>query len=298
MKNIKSVYVIINTFSGLKKGEFIFKSIESMFTKNNFKLSVSSTLYQGHAIELIKNLNFELFDAICVLGGDGTIHEVINGMLLRLDHKILPLGIIPCGTGNSLMHDRNCLEPIDAVKRIINWKLSPLDIAKIDCAGNLTYSFNLIGWGMATDISRRAEDLRVLGLQRYNAASLVEIALNTKRKAKLIVEGQELIANYSLIIACNTIHIGKAMKIAPKAKINDGLIDLIIAKESSRLKLLSLFPKLFDGSHADDPLITYKQVKSFSIIPEDTSKLNIDGEIKEQTPISVNVEKGLINILV
>tara|TARA_B110000444_G_C18608080_1_gene486289 strand:- start:203 stop:793 length:591 start_codon:yes stop_codon:yes gene_type:complete len=196
------------------------------------------------------------------------------------------------------MHDRDCLNIVEAANRIVNWELSPLDIAKLSCDGNTIYSYNMIGWGMATDISDRAESLRLLGLQRYNAASLIEIALNKKRKAKLIIDGQELAGDFSMVIACNTIHVGKAMKIAPNAKIDDGYIDLIIAKASSRLKLLSLFPKLFDGSHVDDPLVNYNQVKSFSIIPEESSKINIDGEIKENSPISVTVQKKMINILV
>ncbi|HIC36972.1 MAG TPA: hypothetical protein EYO80_04765 [Candidatus Marinimicrobia bacterium] len=85
---------------------------------------------------------------------------------------------------------------------------------------------------------------------------------------------------------------------APLAQLNDGLIDLIIARKASRFKLLRLFPKLFSGAHVGDPLVDYRQVKEFSIIPQEDNILNIDGEMIGSTPIHVTVEQGLIDVLV
>ena len=127
---------------------------------------------------------------------------------------------------------------------------------------------------------------------------------NRKRVSKLILDGNTIIDDYSFIIACNTIHVGKGMQMAPLAQINDGLIDLIIAKKAGRLKLLSLFPRLFNGSHISDPLCEYRQVKEFSIVPSDDNILNIDGEINidrtniANTPIHVKVLEKEINVLV
>jgi diacylglycerol kinase (ATP) len=88
------------------------------------------------------------------------------------------------------------------------------------------------------------------------------------------------------------------MMMAPLAQLNDGLIDLIIARKAGRFKLLRLFPKLFSGGHVGDPLVDYHQVKEFSIIPQEDNILNIDGEMIGSTPIHVTVEQGLIDVLV
>ena len=88
------------------------------------------------------------------------------------------------------------------------------------------------------------------------------------------------------------------MKAAPKAKLNDGLLDLVVVKKANRFKLLFLFPKLFSGNHIKSPLVEYKQIKKFSIKPKVDSDLNIDGELVGRTPVQVSVEKGLINVLV
>ena len=232
------------------------------------------------------------------------MHEIVNGMLTRDDGKQLPIGLVTGGTGNSFMHDMECLKPRNAARRILTGRLRPIDIAKVDANSEIIFACTMVGWGMATDITELAENMRWLGGQRYNVASIIEVMKNRKRVSKLILDGNTIIDDYSFIIACNTIHVGKGMQMAPLAQINDGLIDLIIAKKAGRLKLLSLFPRLFNGSHISDPLCEYRQVKEFSIVPSDDNILNIDGEINidriniANTPIHVKVLEKEINVLV
>ena len=196
------------------------------------------------------------------------------------------------------MHDLDCLEPENAAKRILTGRERPIDIAKVDANGEILYAFNIVGWGMPTDINILAEKMRWLGEQRYNIASILEVLKGKRRLAKLIIDGNTVVSDYGFILGCNTIHTGKGMMMAPLAQLNDGLIDLIIARKAGRLKLLSLFPKLFKGAHVGDPLVDYHQVKEFSIIPKEDNILNIDGEMIGSTPINVKMKKGLINVLV
>ena len=85
---------------------------------------------------------------------------------------------------------------------------------------------------------------------------------------------------------------------APHAKIDDGKIDLVILRKGSRFKLLKLFSKLFSGEHINNSLVEYKQVDSFSIIPDVQSKLNIDGELIGMSPVHVKMKKKRINVIV
>ena len=219
-------------------------------------------------------------------------------MLAREDNQKLPIGLIPGGTGNSFMKTIDCLDPIAAVHRIVRNRSRSIDVMRVKASDALYYSLNLVGWGMATDISIFAEKLRILGGQRYNISSIIEIIKNKKRIAKLIVDGKEIDDDFCFIIACNTKYVGKGMKMAPDASIDDGLMDLIIVKKTSRLTLLSVFPKLFNGNHIYHPACEYVQSKSFSIIPTNNDLLNIDGEIIGQTPVDVTIIKNGIDILV
>jgi len=99
------------------------------------------------------------------------------------------------------------------------------------------------------------------------------------------------------VVACNSIHVGKGMKMAPNARLDDGLIDLVIVEGNiTRRRLLSVLPKLFDGTHVNEPEVTYKQASSFSLIPETDDDLNIDGEMFGTTPISVTMLPNALDI--
>ena len=295
---MKKFYMVVNPHGGLKKGIKILEKVRPIFEGGGAELTVLETEYAGHAREYANEMDFTGYDGFCAIGGDGTMHEVINGMLKRPDGRKLPIGLVTGGTGNSFMHDLDCLDPEHAAKRILTGWLRPIDIAKVDANGEIIYGFNIVGWGMPTDINFLAEKMRWLGEQRYNVASIIEVMKGKQRLAKLIIDGNIIVGDFGFILGCNTIHTGKGMKMAPLAQLNDGLIDLIIARKASRLKLLMLFPKLFSGGHVGDPLVEYRQVKEFSIIPQEENLLNIDGELIGSTPIHVIVEQGLVNVLV
>ena len=102
---------------------------------------------------------------------------------------------------------------------------------------------------------------------------------------------------FTFIIACNSIHVGKGMKMAPKAILDDGLIDLIVVRSgATRPRLLQVLPKLFDGSHINEPEVEYYQTSEFSLIPEKDEILNIDGEIMGSTPIKVKMISNAMEI--
>ena len=295
---MKKYYLLVNPKGGHKKGLEIYEKVKHVFTNADTNVTVLHTEYAGHAFDFANTLDFVGYDGLCAIGGDGTMYELINGMLKRDDNHKIPIGLITGGTGNSFMYDVDCLDPIDAAKRIVQHNLRPLDIAKVNANGELFYSFNIIGWGLATDAGKLAEKLRWLGGVRYDVASIIEVLKGKDRIATLTLEKEVIKENFIFIIGCNTIHTGKAMKMAPLAQLNDGKIDLIIVRKTSRINLLKLFPKLFSGDHIKSPLVEYRQVKNFSISLEETNDLTIDGEIIGSTPLYVQMIPKMVNVLV
>ena len=295
---MKKYYLLVNPKGGHKKGLEIYEKVKHVFTSAGTNVTVLHTEYAGHAFDFANTLDFVGYDGLCAIGGDGTMYELINGMLKRDDNHKIPIGLITGGTGNSFMYDVDCLDPVDAAKRIVQHKLRPLDIAKVNANGELFYSFNIIGWGLATDAGKLAEKLRWLGGVRYDVASIIEVLKGKDRIATLTLDKEVIKENFIFIIGCNTIHTGKAMKMAPLAQLNDGKIDLIIVRKTSRINLLKLFPKLFSGDHIKSPLVEYRQVESFSISLEETNDLTIDGEIIGTTPLNVQMIPKMVNVLV
>ena len=289
--------LIVNPYSGKKQSIEILNRIKPIFDSNGVGLSIIETAFSGHAKELAKNLDLNGCDGLLILGGDGTFHEVVNGILNRDDHKTIPIGIIPAGSGNSFLHDLDLVDPIEATQAIISGHTRFVDVTKVDIGESVYYSINLIGWGLVTDVGKRAELLRWLGPKRYTVASIIEIFLKKTRKARLIVDKRTIETDFTFIVACNSVHVGKGMKMAPNAKLDDGLVDLIVVRGNiSRRRLLSVLPKLFDGTHIHEPEVEYYQAVSFSLFSETTDLLNIDGEMIGMTPITVRIIQNAIEI--
>ena len=282
--------ITVNPHGGKKLGPRLLNRVKPLFEAKGIELFVVETTFAGHAKELANQLNITEYDGFIGIGGDGTLHEIINGMLSRHDGRKIPIGIIPGGSGNSYMHDLQLTDPLKAAKAIINGKTRALDTAKVEVNHIIKYSNNMIGWGLVTDVGNKAEHFRWLGTNRYTILSVVEVLRHKSRPATLIMDDKKIEDEFTFIIACNSIHVGKGMKMAPKARLDDGLIDLIVIRSDvSRSRLLQVLPKLFDGSHINEPELEYYQTSQFSLIPETDEILNIDGEIMGSTPIQVNV---------
>lgn len=295
---VRTMALIVNPMGGLKTGLDIFHKVKPIFEAGGYELDVIETRYAGHSRDITRSIDLEPYECISAIGGDGTMHEVLNGLLTRADQKMVPLGLIPGGTGNSLMHDLDCLDPVEAAKIIVQGHTREIDAAKVQMDHKIVYAFNIIGWGMATDINIRAENVRWMGETRYTYSAVMEIMKAHKRHAKLIVEGEEYDQDFVFILGSITKFTGKGMMMGPKAKLNDGLIDLSIVRDTTRKNMLNLFPKIFTGDHIYSDLLEYRQVTDFSIIPDEHDALNIDGEILGSTPIHVTMQRDAFTIFI
>jgi YegS/Rv2252/BmrU family lipid kinase len=264
--------------------------VKPIFEASGTDLFIIETTFAGHAKELANQLDLTEYDGFIGIGGDGTLHEIINGMLSRSDGNKIPIGIIPGGSGNSYMHDLNLTDPLKAAKAIIQGNTKFLDTARVEVNHVVKYANNMIGWGLVTDVGKKAEHYRWMGTNRYTILSVMEVFRHKSRSAALIMDNKKIEDEFTFIIACNSMHVGKGMKMAPKARLDDGLIDLIVIRaDVSRTRLLQVLPKLFDGSHINEPEVEYYQTSKFSLIPEMDEILNIDGEIMGSTPIKVEM---------
>ena len=289
-----NIFAIINPNSGTKNSIDIYNQCEQKVIDQGHCINKIITTHHMHAHDVIESISDDV-DQIILFGGDGTAHEVVNGLLKF--NKNVPIGIVPCGSGNSIIHDLDQLAWNVALDAILNINKRKIDVLEVKCGNKIIYAANIAGWGMVTDIGISAEKYRWLGTSRYTLMSIVEVFKYNTRKAKLSVDGDIMDEHFLFIMASNTIHTGKGMKISPEAKIDDGLMDVVIVKAGpSRLKLLNLLPKIFDGTHIKEKEVLYLQAKEIELIT-DEEVLNIDGELKGKTPISIKVLPNRITLL-
>tara|TARA_B100002052_G_scaffold281497_1_gene290594 strand:+ start:3657 stop:4559 length:903 start_codon:yes stop_codon:yes gene_type:complete len=296
---MKQILLIINPISGNKASIKIESKVIDTFKSNNYEVDIIYSKYKGHIEKILNSYDLSLYIFCCIMGGDGSIHEAVNGLLKRQDKNQIPLSIVPAGSGNSLARDLNVLDISNALERILNLDIKEIDIAKLYSDKQNIFSFNIIGWGMVANIGIKSEKFRWLGSSRYTILSILELIFKKAYKVNIELideKNNKKVINNKMLFAvlCNTIHTGKGMKIAPDAKLNDGLLNLYIIKNASRFKLLSLLPKLFDGKHVNDKLVESYKFSKIKINEDYERKLLIDGEIKGKTPITVEViHKGI-----
>jgi len=287
----------VNPNSGKKQSQKILEKVKPIFNKNNAILDIIETTHPGHTKELANQTDLINYDAFIAIGGDGTLLELVNGMLTRYDNLKIPIGIIPGGSGNSYMHDLGLTDPIDAANAILKGVKRLVDTIKIDTNNETQYAMNMIGWGLVADVGKTAEKCRWLGPNRYTILSILEVLRKKNHFATISIDNKKLEDNFTFIIACNSIHVGRGMKMAPKAVLDDGLIDLIVVRANiSRFRLLQTLPKLFKGTHINEPEVSYYQANQFSLYPKENVTLNIDGETMGTTPINVEIISKNIEI--
>jgi len=293
----KRLLFLVNPSAGSGRGEIDFINIKNHLHGYSIDADIFVSDKPGSIRKFICNEDLKAFNGVCTMGGDGTIHEAVDGLMRSGKSKYLPLGVFPCGSGNSFCNDLSIYNTKSALNNIIDFKTSPIDIMKITHTDHINYSANIIGWGMASEVNIIAEKLRFLGNIRYSIASLIGILKLSPKEMNFTIEDEIITGKGLLFLALNTMHTGKGMRMAPKAKLNDGLIDIILFREASKLRVFKIFTEVFSGNHINDSLVEYYQVSKFKIRGSE-ELLNIDGENEGITPISVNVLPKSLDIFV
>lgn len=291
---VQRIIIVVNPYGGKRQGLSVLETVKPIFSAAAIELDVHVTTHAGHATELAGTLDFDACDGFCLIGGDGTLHEAVCGLIKRNHPVKIPLGVIPGGTGNSVLQHFNCLDPREAARRIIAGNTQPLDVARVRMGSDVTYCVNIIGWGAVTDINRTAERLRMLGPPRYAMAAIMHILSIKKRRARLVLDGRVFHDDFLFITACNTRFTGKGMQLAPEADAGDGKLDIVLVRHATQLQMLKVFKKVFDGTHVSLPYVEHCRVHSFSIEQDGIDSLILDGELKGSTPMFVDTIPNML----
>lgn len=235
---------------------------------------------------------------ITVVGGDGTINEVVSGMVES--SKTIPLCILAAGTVNDFANYLNLPTDINGVCNLIdNFYTVCCDVGKIDNR----YFMNVAAGGMFSDVSFTVSknDKKRLGPLAYYLNGLANLPsqLNTNINLKIILDDVNVIEEAAkMFMVTNTNRVGGFENIIPLADIQDGLLDLIIIKKCSVTDLVALSKDYILKKHAKSPFIAYFQAKKIEIRSKQEVVIDIDGEQGSLLPVTIQVISKAINILI
>lgn len=292
------VLCVYNPKAGAGKAAKHIDEIKELFKTYSIDAEFIYTEHPHHGLDIAKNTDLKPYAGLIVAGGDGSFFDVLNGYMNNPDRENTPLGILPVGTGNSLARDisvnDNSLEGF--VKLIASGNTQDFDIAEVKTEKETFYFANMMGFGMITDISATAAKLKIFNKFAYTLGVLYNtIKLNTF-DLKMIADGQEYDLDNVFVIVSNSQYTGGNYFIAPKAKISDGMLDLIILNKLSRYHLLETFPKIFDGSHIHTRFVDYLQAKEIKFVTKNAKVLSPDGEVYGNLPAEISCLSKAVSI--
>lgn len=284
----KRTVILVNPKAGSGRAGERAQAARERLASAGWPVEVIETERAGHAVDIVRDADD--VRAWVGVGGDGTLHEVVAGLMTHDEGARACLALVPAGGGNALAHDLGLHNPLGSVDGLIAGHLEPLDIMRIDDAdGRRHHAFNVVGYGMAADVARRAERWRRLGSARYTWASLVDVARRSVHDAALLVDDEVIEGPFLFAIACNTIHTGTGMKMAPEARFGDGEFDLVAVRPMGRLAMTKLLQRVFDGAHVSDERVIVRRARRVRIESRTPEILAVDGEIEGSSPTEITV---------
>lgn len=255
--------------------------------------------YPKHITELARAAGEEGFDVVVAVGGDGTVHEVINGLMQVPAEKRPALGIIPLGSGNDFAHILGIPDdPFQALEGCLSGKPRTIDIGSVqDENGRLEYFNNTIGIGFDGVVTIRSRKLtNIHGFMMYLVATLGTILLNFKPMDLHIETDSESWDQSTIMLTLgNGPREGGGFMVTPDAKLDDGMLDFVAVRRIPRLTMLRLVPEFMKGTHTHFKPIRMGKCRRMSVTSGQPLYIHCDGEI--YSGFETDIRKLEMNLL-
>jgi len=292
------IALIANPYSGGKKGKKVIPEVERQLQKKKIGYDLYITQYHRHAESILEEINVGNYDALVSLGGDGTNFQILNALLKNHKSENMPaLGIIPVGRGNSFARDLDIKTTRDGINAVARQGTRAVDVCSFTSGKERFYFVNLTGFGFVTDVAGTAVKFRCLGDLSYVIGVLIQTVGLCFHDMTIEIDGKQISGKNCFVEFCNSRYTGGSMLMAPDAEIDDGFFDVVVAGPIGRMSLLATLPKLFKGTHGDNPAVRFFKAKKVTVTTTPSKALLPDGEIFGTTPTEINIHPKLVRYL-
>ena len=238
-------------------------------------------------------------DRIIAVGGDGTIQEVLNGAL-QSDGAVPGLGIIPVGTGNDLARSLGLPgEPAAAWRVAVGRSLRATDVGRARNGAGEERWFASAG-GIGFDAQVAAAMARRRGWQASRAGYLLTTLGELRRcencRVRIALDGQVIERDVLMIAIANGAYYGGGMRIAPDARADDGLLDVCVVGDISRITALRELPNLYRGTHVRHPAVSMHTALAIDVDGSSGTRVHLDGEPFGSLPLAISLVPWAIEV--
>jgi diacylglycerol kinase (ATP) len=276
--------VILNPMSRNGTGRRFRSVIERELDRRRIPFDLVQTEGPWHARDLAREAADAGIDRIVAAGGDGTVHEVANG-IVAAGVNGTALGMIPIGTGNDFIKMIPGIASREhAFSALALPYVHPVDVGVVRWAGHTEYFVNAMGTGIDVEVVRRLRRSSVLpGGAIYVSALIRALVSYRPLPVELTVDDKRLDTNIMILAVCNGGSIGGSFRICPDAVATDGLLDVCIISEMPVLRNVRMVPRVLSGTHAGHPGVTFLRGRTITLRVVDARPLafQLDGELRE-----------------
>lgn len=299
------ITIVCNRLSGRGGVAKCLPEVEKHLKERDLDYEIAYTDHAGHAIELAREAVKNGSRFLAAMGGDGTVHEVVNGMVEN-DKPINPeavFGVVAAGTGSDFIKTFGIpATPSHAVAHLDGHESFPIDIGKItyqqDGIETVRYFANIAEAGIGADVVQRAARLpRWLGPTVYFFAFWLTIRKHRAATVTVDLVDRKYEGRMNNLVVANGQFFGGGMKVAPKAAPTDGVLDVQIEHARKR-DAIALMPKIYKGEHVPHPQIEEAKRVRLSIEADRPLLIEADGEVLGHTPARFEVLKDLLQLKV
>jgi YegS/Rv2252/BmrU family lipid kinase len=241
------------------------------------------TAYPRHAVQLARQIAEQGCQKLIAMGGDGTVHEVVNGLMHLPPEQRPVMGIIPVGSGNDLAGSLNIpVDPVEALQLALDGSIGEVDIAHIeDDRGHSEYWTNTLGIGFDAVVNIRSRSIRwVRGFLIYFFSALQTILFNhTPLGLQAVQDGKRWQDRLLMLVLCNGRREGGAFWVAPQANPRDGKLDYLGIRQISRLQMFYTIPFVMQGTHQRLSYACHGQFQTLELTSDHPLYIHTDGEI-------------------
>jgi YegS/Rv2252/BmrU family lipid kinase len=255
-------------------------------------MSLRATAGPGNAVDLARQAADEGYEMVVAAGGDGTINEVVNGLV----GSSTVLATLPLGTMNVWARElRLPLQPRAAAQAMLSWKPRPIDLGR--AGGRYFLLMAGIGFDAVITSGIRDEEKRRLGALAYVLRG-VQAALQMRgTRARIVLDGKRVRGRVLMVVVGNTQLYGGLVRITQRASVDDGLLDVCVLKGDSLWSALLHTFSIVSQQHSLDPEIEYYRARTIRIISRPPLPVQVDGDTIGQTPMTFEVAAGALQAL-
>lgn len=287
---MKKFHIISNPAAGKKKAKTknALELVKSVFLKNGAEFETHFSQGEKDATRIARELTQAGETEIIAHGGDGTLHEVLNGLA---DPAQCNLGLIPSGTGNDFAEKIGLpLDPAKAAELIFNAEAKPTDYLEV---GGVR-CMNVAGIGMDVDVLERCKKGKMKGKIKY-LLSLVQSLFSFKGiKVQIESEGNVEERDVLIAAACNGSQFGGGIRICPVADVSDRKLDAVIVDcIGGKMKIIKAFLELMKGKILEYPRAKHFTCEKLKFMPASPCTVQLDGELYKDLDFTVQLRGGL-----